>query len=246
MLSLDLQVHEFCCSRCNGQSDLPLSHQRRRRKHVICICYTSDSQIQWKKWVPNQEQDVSCTRDEKSKPPLNKMMGRLDEKLKNTWPQLHLVLVILKGSWNKYGTKSWTWVIYKIILNNYMAPPILGSFWVQALLTKQCSHQVSLKFRLLNDLYPQFFESILWPCQWAMCIKDTTFHQPTKQRSKRLTCLTEILNPSFRTPEKPQVFTVRLQRSSSGTLGLQLRGLDVVTWHVTTFDGWKIGDGETI
>lgn len=122
-------------------------------------------------------------------------MGRLDEKLKNTWPQLHLVSVILKGSWNKYGTKSWTRVIYIIILNNYMAPPRLGSFWVQALLRKQCSHQVSLKFRSLIELYPQFFESILWPCQWAMCIKDTTFHQPTKQRSKRLTCLTEILTP---------------------------------------------------
>ena len=53
-------------------------------KHVICICYSSDSRIQWKKWVPNQEQDVSCTRNEMSKTPLNKMMGRLDEKLKNT------------------------------------------------------------------------------------------------------------------------------------------------------------------
>lgn len=46
-------------------------------------------------------------------------------------------------------------------------------------------------------------------------------------------------------PEKPQVFTVRLQRSSSGTLGLQLRGLDVVTWHVTTFDGGKPWGGES-
>lgn len=39
---------------------------------------SSDSEIQRKKWVPNQDQNVSCTRDEMSRTPPNKLMGRVD------------------------------------------------------------------------------------------------------------------------------------------------------------------------
>ena len=61
------------------------------------------------------------------------------------------------------------------------------------------------------------------------------FHQPTKQRQN-------VLHFDGRNPSrsgKPKVFTVRLQRSS-GTLGLQLRGLDVVTW--SDFN-WEVAVG---
>lgn len=76
------------------------------------------------------------------------------------------------------------------------------------------------------QLSPQILEAFYDPANGPWASKDTKIHQPTKQR-QHLTCLTArepIHHPEF------QVFTVRLQRSSSGTLGLQLRGLDVVTW----------------
>lgn len=201
---------------------------------------SSDSEIQRKKWVPNQDQNVSCTRDEMSRTPPNKLMGRVDMcfsdfNCNDTWWKNVKILLCQKGLDLKAAKY---WECHVIIQDDFVYDARSGfcSVFVSASLQRTSPPSVAeVLYFSVFQLYPQFFESILWLCQWAMRIKDTTFHQPTKQRSKRLTWFFRPESPIVRTRFFPQVFTVRLQRSSSGTLGLQLRGLDVVTWHETAF-----------